>query len=176
LPLSLANLVTDSGEGRDEGQYGGAKQYGSYNDNGVGKSDYDKGFRFVCINNNNNTVVVEEPRPLPPIPPTCEECFDANLELKAVIESLLGDPNRVSLAFTNIDTGETIEIDTSIDTTEQLCPLLEGHTDTLIEAVIESIVERQTGSVTGFEASIAELIECLLEAEVIVEATPISGG
>ncbi len=50
---------------------------------------------------------------------------------------------------------------------EQLIPT----TDHLLEFLLTSIVEIETGSTTALGTEIDELIECLLEAEVIVEDT-----
>jgi hypothetical protein len=54
-------------------------------------------------------------------------------------------------------------------TIEQLCPLLEGHTDFFVASIFRIIVRDQIGFSTGNEAAIAALVECLLEAEMIVE-------
>jgi hypothetical protein len=51
---------------------------------------------------------------------------------------------------------------------EQLIPT----TDSLLEFLLTSIIEIETGSTTVLETEIDALIECLLEAEVIVEETP----
>ena len=50
---------------------------------------------------------------------------------------------------------------------QQLIPT----TDSLLEFLLTSIVEIEIGSTT-LETEINALIECLLEAEVIVEETP----
>jgi hypothetical protein len=51
---------------------------------------------------------------------------------------------------------------------QQLIPT----TDSLLEFLLTSIIEIETGSTTALETEIDALIECLLEAEAIVEETP----
>ena len=98
----------------------------------------------------------------------CEGCFSANNALQAVIEDQLV---KQTVDFGFVVGSDNIIIPSGVDTIEQLCPLLEGHTDVLIDNVISTIVLIQTGSTTAFQAEIDALIECLLEAGVIVEAT-----
>ena len=50
---------------------------------------------------------------------------------------------------------------------QQLIPT----TDSLLEFLLTSIIEIETGSTTALETEIDALIECLLEAEAIVEET-----
>jgi hypothetical protein len=66
---------------------------------------------------------------------------------------------------------EVLHIPGEVNTIEQLCPLLEGHTDFLIEFTFNAMIRGEPGPAIGFEASIDALVECLLEAGVIVEAT-----
>ena len=66
---------------------------------------------------------------------------------------------------------ESLIIPGEVDTIEQLCSLFEGHTDVLLDSVITTFVQQQTGSFTAFAAELDALIECLLEAGVIVETT-----
>src|SRR5215208_4817738 len=129
LPPFLNNLLASDGQ---DG-YGDASSYGSGSYGNVGQSGYDNNsFKFVCINNNNNTVVVEEP-PVPPEVNECEECFGANITLQAVIEDFLGDrTDHLIVSFGE----EILDIPGDVDTIEQLCPLLEGHTDILVEFAI----------------------------------------
>jgi hypothetical protein len=128
--------------------------------------DRENDFAFVCINNNNNTII-EEPTELL----TCEDCFSADNTLQEIVEDFLVTME-LGLSFVVIfgpDDVETLNIPLDVDTIEQLCPLLEGHSDVLVEGLILSMVEEQTGSITGFESSIDALIECLLEAGIIVD-------
>ena len=161
LPSSLSGLLASEAEAADEGQYG-ASSYGSSG----GQSGYDNNsFKFVCINNNNNTVVVGEEPPVPPVVNECEECFGANITLQAVIEDFLVDRTDHLIASFG---EEILDIPGDVDTIEQLCPLLEGHTDILVEFAITFMV---AGIFAETPESVETLIECLLEAGVLVEGT-----
>ena len=166
LPPSLGGLL-NGGEG-DEGQYG-ANSYGSYDGQQSGYDNNKNSFKFVCINNNNNTVIVrEEPvLPIPPVVNECEECLGADITVQAAIEGFL--VNLVEDFEVSFDE-EIIFIPEDVDTIEQLCPLLEGHTDVLLRILFTILVTGQFGAETP--ESVETLIECLLEAGIIVEGTP----
>jgi hypothetical protein len=51
---------------------------------------------------------------------------------------------------------------------QQLIPT----TNSLLEFLLTSIIEIETGSTTALETEIDASIECLVEAEAIVEETP----
>ena len=93
---------------------------------------------------------------------SCEACFNINSTLKAAIERVL----EVVDTFIVSDSGESITIPGDVDTIEQLCPLLKGHTDVLIDFIFTALTREQ------FQAEIDALIECLIEAEVLVDTTP----
>ena len=164
LELNLTSVPFLSGllaSEANEGQYG-VNSYGSSG----GQSGYDNNsFKFVCINNNNNTVVVGEEPPVPPVVNECEECFGANITLQAVIEDFLVDRTDHLIASFG---EEILDIPGDVDTIEQLCPLLEGHTDILVEFAITFMV---AGIFAETPESVETLIECLLEAGVLVEGT-----
>jgi len=97
----------------------------------------------------------------------CQGCFRANNALQAVIE---GQLVKQTVDFGFVVGSDNLVIPNGVDTIEQLCPLLKGHTDALIDSIISTIVLIQTGSTTAFQTEIDALIKCLLEAGVIVEA------
>ena len=166
----IKNLnIGNSGRGvaLDDGT-NGALSTNAYGNNGDRYNDgYQKDKGISCVINNNNTIITGADNVTEPEPLTCEDCFGANSTLQGVIEEFFVDVTGDTTISVNSD---TLIIPGEINTIEQLCPLLQGHTDALIERVIEIFVETETGSVIGFEASIDALIECLLDAGVIVEA------
>ena len=91
----------------------------------------------------------------------CEACFNIDSTLKATIEGALKIADTLDLTVF----GESITIPGNVDTIEQLCPLLKGHGFFLISELITGI----TGP--PFQDSIDVLIECLIEAGVIVGPT-----
>jgi hypothetical protein len=99
----------------------------------------------------------------------CEACFNVDSTLKAAIEDQLV---KQTVDFGFVVGSDNLIIPSGVDTIEQLCPLLKGHTDVLIDSIISTIVLIQTGSTTAFQAEIDALIECLIEAGVIVDTTP----
>jgi hypothetical protein len=140
-------------------------------------------FRVVCINNNNNTVVGAEPIPEPDL--ACEECFSANSTLQRIlIDFLTSGEGLTATLFTEGSEGQLIAeafaAGAQIDTIEKLCNELEKATeylgvplsDDIIRASLLAIVAFETGSTIGFESSIDELIECLLEKGIIVDREP----
>ena len=172
LPTALNGLTTDEGQASsDEGDVGANSfESDSGGIDGGKPSGSDTDSRFVCINNNNNVVEEEEE------PPTCEECFGSNTRLQAVIKDFI--VSRDDDFIFNIPNGEFLELRFEIDTIEQLCALLEGTelhsvplTDVLLEHVLTEIVRIQTGSTLALQTEIDALIECLLEAGVVIEAT-----
>ena len=149
---------------------GGYDGEGYYND-GYNNNKQGKGFDCIINNNNtNNNIVTGSAGNVTDgnVVDTCEECFSVNSTLQAVIENFLIDATGEVLFVIG---SESLVIPGDVDTIEQLCPLLEDHTDSFVEFVITVIVERQIGSTIGNEAAIDALVECLLEAGVIVEAT-----
>ena len=157
--------------GNKKGQeYLGANAYGEYYDGYGNNNKQGKGFDCIINNNNTNTNIVIGGGNVTDgdVVDTCEECFSVNSTLQAVIENFLIDATGEVLFVVG---SETLIIPGDVDTIEQLCPLLEDHTDSFVEFVITVIVERQIGSAIGNEAAIDALVECLLEAGVIVEAT-----
>ena len=154
---SLANGLAAQGlQDEDDGLDSNSLSQEGNNDDGI---NLDKNIINVCKNINN---ILNEPEPEEPL--TCEECFGVDSALQAVIAEYLVDITTDTTISFNSD---TLIIPGEVDTIEQLCPLLEGHTDSLIKVVIELMVETET--TTDFEDSIAALIKCLLEAGVIVE-------
>ncbi len=154
LPTALNGLATDEAQASDEGEIG-ASSSGSGERNNNGYQHNDKDSRYVCINNNDFAVVEEEEEPAIS---ECEKCFSA---LQAVIEnSLISVTEDITIGIGL----EEIRIPGEVDTIQQLCPLLEGHTDFFVSALIDIIVEQQTDTTA--------LIECLLKAGVIIEEIP----
>jgi len=91
----------------------------------------------------------------------CEACFNVNSTLKAAIE----DTPEVATTFIVTIIGDSITIPGNVDTIEQLCPLLKGHGFILIGVLISNLAGQQ------FQASVDALIECPIEAGVIVGPT-----
>ncbi len=153
LPTALTGLATDEAQASAEEGEIGASSSGSGGDGRPSGSDNDS--RYVCINNNDFAVVEEEEEPAIS---ECEKCFSA---LQAVIEnSLISVTEDITIGIGL----EEIRIPGEVDTIQQLCPLLEGHTDFFVSALIDIIVEQQTDTTA--------LIECLLKAGVIIEEIP----
>ena len=164
LPTALNGLATDDeAQASDEGEIG-ASSFGS-GGGSDGRPSSGQGSDKWCINNNKFVVVeAETPEPEPEEPLTCEECFGVDSALQAVIAEYLVD---VTIDVTFGFNSDELTIPGEVETIEGLCPLLKGHTDSLIKLIIEHMVETET--TTDFEDSIAALIKCLLEAGVIVE-------
>ena len=164
LPTALNGLATDEAQATDEGEIG-ASSFGSGGSGNDGRPSSGQGSDKWCINNNKFVVVeAETPEPEPEEPLTCEECFGVDSALQAVIAEYLVD---VTIDVTFGFNSDELTIPGEVETIEGLCPLLKGHTDSLIKLIIEHMVETET--TTDFEDSIAALIKCLLEAGVIVE-------
>ena len=170
LPPSLAGLLN--------GGEGDVNSYGSYDGSEVQQSGYDNNnnnFKFVCINNNNNTVIEEEGEgEEPKLPELCEECFGANITLQGAIVNFLVNNanNNNTIIFTDVE-GRVLEIGPDVVTIEQLCALIEGVSIPLTDVFLDFTIRALVGlfGTTDPQEGIAALIECLLEAGVIVEAT-----
>jgi hypothetical protein len=146
----------------------------------------DNDFRFVCINNNdneNNVIVVNETTPLPPEPDlACEECFGANSALQTeILDSLIEFDGLVYVYSPTPPNTGLIMIAPGTNTIEQLCDLIESSaefyglpvTDVLLEELIFAIIGLNGGDPTTLESEIDALIECLLEAGILVEGEPL---
>jgi len=131
----------------------------------------DSDSRFVCIDNNDNVVVEGEE----PISELCKECYAANSRLQTAIEDFL-----VEFDFNviiSIGDGESIGIGPVTDTIEELCFQIENSakifgvplSSGLLKAFLLELLEEETGSSTAFEDEIDALIECLVEAGVLVD-------
>ena len=156
---SLADGVAAQGlEDEDDGHDSNSLSQEGNNDNGV---NLDKNIINVCKSINNNVLNAQEPEPL-----TCEGCFESSGGLQEAIEKGL---EIATGTISSSSEGEIIEIPGNVNTIEQLCPLLEGHSDVLVENVIKFIYEIQEPNPNFPQAEIDVLIECLLEAGVIVE-------
>ena len=166
-----------------QGSTGNGDNGNTINENGNTTDRFKKfnkdGSAFVCINDNSNVVVGggEEPIPEEPIPEepdlACEECFGANSTLQTAISDFLVEFDGI---FTfGFGRGETLLIAPGTDTIEQLCAQIESSTklygdplsDVFIEFVLSFIFEEEFAAL---EPGIDALIECLLEAGIIVEA------
>ena len=69
-------------------------------------------------------------------PLTCEECFESSGLQEAIENGLEFATATITIV---IQGGERIDIPADANTIEQLCPLLEGHSDVLVETLIEFI-------------------------------------
>lgn len=133
--------------------------------------DIERNIVNLCINDNENelTGVFTGEQNQAINPPTCEECFDANTALQTAIENTLVNVES-TVTFTN--NGISLEIGPNIDTTEQLCALIERSTIPLTDDFIDFLISGLVGvDYTLADDRIDALIECLLEAGVIIEAT-----
>jgi hypothetical protein len=143
-------------------------------DGSDGQSNSETNSRIVCINDNNNVVVGGGEEPIPGEPDlACEECFGANSALQTAISDFLVEFDGI---FTfGFGRGETLLIAPGTDTIEQLCAQIESSaklygvplSDVFIEFVLSFIFGEEFGAL---ESGIDALIECLLEAGIIVEA------
>ncbi len=110
-----------------------------------------------------------EKHQVPPIPsetPTaCELCF-VNVILANLIEDELALPGPI---ITEVEAGADLVISEDITTIEDLCVFLENErlSTFIFQLFLDDILEGEDVS----EGSIEVLIDCLLRAEVIVEAT-----
>jgi hypothetical protein len=163
LPTALTGLATNEAQASADGDEIGASSFGSGGSGSDGRpSGSDNDSRFVCINNNDFAVVEEEEEPAIS---KCEKCFSA---LQTVIENLLmSSTDDITISIVSNGVEEKILIPGDVDTIQQLCPLLEGHTDLLVSNLFNMIVGDQTGA-----TPINALVECLLKAGVLIEATP----
>jgi hypothetical protein len=131
--------------------------------------DIDRNIVNVCINDNENELTGILTGRQSINPPTCEECFDANAALQTAIENTLVN---VESTVTFSNNGISLEIGPNIDTTEQLCALIERSTIPLTDDFIDFLISGLVGvDYTLPDDRIDALIECLLEAGVIIEAT-----
>jgi hypothetical protein len=176
LPPSLSGLLTDEAQAADEGERG-ASSYGSgegsYGSGGQSGYDNKNSFKFVCINNNNNTVVggEEEPEVQEPEPEICEECFAANSTLRTeIIDALVDFEGSITISGPDY----VLAILAGTNTIEQLCAIIESSAelyggpipaDALDFALSFLLTEGIDPDVPALDA----LIECLLEAVIIVE-------
>jgi hypothetical protein len=131
--------------------------------------DLENNFRFVCINNNDNenTVIGGEE----PISALCEECFAANSALQTeIIDALVEFDGSFGIS----QGGAVLSIGPGTDTIEQLCDILETSAefygvpvfDDMLDEVLTFIL---TGNPNTEVPALDALIECLLEAGIIVE-------
>jgi hypothetical protein len=141
--------------------------------------DRENDFSVVCINNNNNTVIGEEEEPISEL---CEECFAANSNLQtAFLDSLVEFDGGFSFAFTDPPNTGFIIIGPGTDTIEQFCNMIETSselygvpvTDVVLDLFISQFLEDVGVDPTPLESEIDALIECLLEAGIIVEGEPL---
>ena len=98
LPPSLSTLLT--GGEADATAYSYASGNRNYDSE---SSPNDNDFRFICINNNNNTIIEGEKPVLPtspPIPQTCEECFEQKLNTTS-LNNFLGFLSGVGFSLTD---------------------------------------------------------------------------
>jgi hypothetical protein len=142
VPFLSGLLASEANEGQT-----GASSYGSGSGSYGDKSRSDGDFKFVCINNNNNTVVV--PPPVPPVPETCEECFNTILteaELDDLIQAIEEDSEGI------------------VSSLEELCEVFtENVQDELFRAGISERLFTLGGNVGISEDKINEILDCLEE-------------
>jgi hypothetical protein len=142
--------------------------------------DRENDFSVVCINNNNNTVIGEEEEPISEL---CEECFATNSNLQtAFLDTLVEFDGGFSFTFTEPPNTGFISIGPGTDTIEQFCDMIETSSefygvpiaDVVFELFISEFLEI-VGEIdpTTLESEIDALIECLLEAGILVEGEPL---
>ena len=169
LPTALRGLATEVQATEDEGEIG-ASSSGS---DGGRPSGSDSDYRFECIDNNDFVVVGGEEEPISEL---CEECFAANSRLHTAILNFLVEFDGVSISqfFSEDGIGEIFFTATETNTIEQLCAQIESAVEIqgvpLSDEVIEEFFNFVLGG--GFEAEIEALVECLLEAGLIVDREP----
>ena len=180
-PLALAQEVEDNNEDEIESNSIESNEDESYEGKYV-KSDSNTNSKIVCINNNNNGPIGEE---VEPISKLCEECFAANSTLQtAIIDALSSGIGFVTFDFTedseNPLVAEVIAAGGQINTLEKFCNEIENAaeflgvplSDDIIRENLLFMIETTTGNSAGFESSIEELVECLLEKGLIVDREP----
>jgi hypothetical protein len=176
LELNLTSVPFLSGLLASEAHEGerGASSYGSDGSYGD-KSRSDGDFKFICINNNNNTVIgVDDgetpiPPPPPPGPETCQGCFDElSANLQTAINAFLAGQEAIPL-------GDMQEIPAEVNNIAQLCAFLNQLPITLelTPAEVEGFITGFLGAIPqppplGAEEELEALIECLIEAGVLV--------
>ena len=121
--------------------------------------------RFVCINNNNNTPVGE------PISELCEECFAANSALQTeIIEALVDFEGSITFSGPK----DVLAIGSGTNTIEQVCAIIESSAEFYgapipADAFDQVFTLLLTGEVDVELPALDPLIECLLEAGIIVK-------
>ena len=175
----LSALATEA-QAEDKGEVGASTLGNSGGSDGSGRpSGSDSDSRFVCIDNNDNTFVEAEE----PISELCEECFSANSALQtAILDSLVEFEGSFSFNFVDPPNTGFLIIGPGTDTIEQLCDMIETSSefygvpvaDVVLEKFIIDFLEF-VGEIdpTTLESEIDALIECLLEAGIIVEGEPL---
>ena len=161
---ALSALATEA-QGADEGANGANSGNDGRGGDGRPSGD-DSNSRFICINNNDNTVVEGEEPDL-----ACEECFAANSNLQTAIEDFLVDFDGIT-----IDAGPfgIFVLGPGTDTIEQLCDMIESSaplygiplSDALLKLFLSDILNVDPKAPN---TEIDTLIECLLEAGIIVD-------
>jgi hypothetical protein len=142
-------------------------------------TDRENKFSVVCINNNKNNNTVVGGGEEEPISELCEECFATNSTLHAAILDFLAEFDDVLVFSTSTGEegqGDGFIIGPQTDTIEQLCAQIKNAvedfgiplSDLLLESVFDSMfTDHETGS-NPYEDGIDDLIECLLEAGLII--------
>ncbi|HEX5185354.1 MAG TPA: hypothetical protein VFV86_00565 [Nitrososphaeraceae archaeon] len=130
--------------------------------------DRTSNFSFKCLNNNNNVVVQEEGEE-PGL--ACEECFAANSTLRAEIIDALVDFEG-SIVFSSEDF--IFAITSGTDTIEELCAILESSSEFYGAPIPSDVFDTGLSFIlSGGESinvpALDELIECLLEAGILVD-------
>jgi hypothetical protein len=152
-----------SGVNGEEGYNG---YYDEYEKKGKGFDD------CIIDNNNTNTNIISGGNQTTPEDLACEECFAVNSTLQTEIIDALVEFNG-SLAASDEESG--LIITSGIDTIEQLCEILESSAELFGAPVSSGLLDDVlafllTGEFFDIEVpALDALIECLLEAGIIVE-------
>jgi hypothetical protein len=152
-----------SGVNGEEGYNG---YYDEYEKKGKGFDD------CVIDNNNTNTNIISGGNQTTPEDLACEECFAVNSTLQTEIIDALVEFNG-SIAASDEESG--LIITSGIDTIEQLCEILESSAELFGAPVSSGLLDDVlafllTGEFFDIEVpALDALIECLLEAGIIVE-------
>jgi hypothetical protein len=172
--LSDSGLAAEATEGNTDAN--------SFADNGANGGSEINDFRFICINNNNNTVITEEEELVPPIPPvplTCEDCWELlSEELQGAVNAFLNAAPDIPLP---VDPPQTIPAE--VNSIEQLCVFLESLdppifvTDTDIDEIITLLIANSGGAITEEDRDeLRAVAECLIEAGALGEGIIIWDG
>jgi hypothetical protein len=168
VPPALNSLAAEA-QDSDKGEVGANSLGSGIGSDGSRSSGHDSdSSRLVCINNNDFNVGGEEQPPTPV--QTCDGCFDKlSTALQDAIDTFLDEQGSIPLTA-------TVTIPESVNDITALCAFLNGLADPpeLTETQIDAFITGFLGAIPmpppGAQAELETLIDCLIDAGVIIES------